>query len=763
MITRWKIWRKNSLVYGLLLLALAVRLYRLIFVPLNLDEIDTISQFVSLPVIEIFQSYHSNNHAMASALAHMFSPQADNLFLLRWPIILVGMLSLPFLYRLSTDLFGHRVGLLSLLLFSLSPVYMGYSVIVRGYSGFISLTVISLYFLQLALRHNRWRDWLAFLVTNLVVLHFHLFGAFVTWTQLGLAGLWLLWQFGRSKWALPPMLKQQLIRFGVVVMVLVTIQLPIIYLRTTLIVAERSRITLFDVWGNEKFLLSEELSPVAYLAGLMGPMSPGGIGTYLYLAFFVIGLIHLWRFRLELAVGVLLWLAIPFVAVFFGMEVIGATFYVRPRYILYLLPVFLILVAVGMVISAEWLLALAASSGRPWKFVLKGIVGISGAGLILLLVVSTHWYFLTATPINWWRMAQVLSQELQPEDITICEESHGFDQPDRAKAYCIWMLDFFTPELDEHSSNFQSSTDFVAKFDYLQRRRPELLEPGGVWLVTWNKVIFNPGQLVTDTKPATAAMPPSSVLAPYRVWNFGSASLIHIDSEPTLFENIYRTLELLVRIEPSPADRARYYRSLAEIEAFRGRKQQALEFFDKSWHTVEQIGGQYPDLFLLDTAPVIERIPESGSLPEDGVEIGYIIDSDLCLRGYQIEPTVLEAGRPLLLTLYWQVLDFVDKDYTFFLHLNNETGQTQGQFEFEPFDRTYPTPWWWTGQQLIEERNFIIPVDLPGQDYLVQFGASDRRSTDDEVLIPLFQMSYQSDLSTGWAVEPITGSGVDCP
>ncbi|HXV98922.1 MAG TPA: glycosyltransferase family 39 protein, partial [Anaerolineae bacterium] len=190
---------RNGLVLTLLLVALALRLYKVSSVPLNIDEITTLSRYAPLPLLDIFTTYDSNNHPLASALAHLFSPQADHLFMLRWPFILLGMLALPFVYRLGTSLFGPKVGLLALLLVSASPVHAGYSMVARGYIGLITLTTVSLYCLWQAWRYNRWRDWACLVGVNVLVVYFHLFGGLLAvGTQLGLVGLGLLWQIGRK-------------------------------------------------------------------------------------------------------------------------------------------------------------------------------------------------------------------------------------------------------------------------------------------------------------------------------------------------------------------------------------------------------------------------------------------------------------------------------------------------------------------------------------------------------------------------------------
>jgi hypothetical protein len=753
-----------SLLIGLLLVAFALRVYRLSSIPINVDEISTITKYAPLPVIEIFEENHSNNHPLTSLLARLFSPQTDHLFMMRWPSILIGMVSLPFVYRLGADLFGRKVGLLALLLVSTSPVHAGYSVVIRGYIGLMALILVSLYLLRRALRRNRWRDWLGFVGISVLVIHFHLFSLLAIGSQVGLVGLWLIWNVSKKK---ELSLKPTLIRFGLIVALLIIIYPPLIYARTNSIILNERWPNDFVVWQDDLFSLPEDLSPLWAVASLMAPITPGGIGIYLYLAFWAVGLYALWFRHRALTVGVIIWFLTPFVAIFVALQVLGQAFYAFLRFLLYLLPPFLILVAQGMVMVADWLSALTMRWGRPGPVAAR-LIGWGAAGALLTMIgFSMNWYLLTGTHTDWQGMSRTLSAHLQPQDMTICEEhQRGFALPDRAKPHCMWMLDFLVPQLRglTYTPRFQSSTDFVADYEQLRRQRLALLAPGSVWLIIWQKIPFHPGQLITDQKPSVLAPPPLAEFEPYRAWHFGSASLVQIDSEATLFGNVYKSLELLLRVEPKPADRARYVRSLADMEAVQGHKQPAQAYFEESWRLVEQAGAQYPADFLDQTRQAIERIPAADPPPGTAAKIQYRVGAALCLQSFEVTPAILQAGRPLQLDLYWQTLDLVEANYTFFLRLEAGPAQTPARLEFRPFDGVYPTPWWWPGQQLTEQHDFVLPGDLLPQDYTVTFGAYDGQQPEAMMTLPLLVMRYRPDEagSPRWRVEPASSPLDEC-
>ena len=746
----------NGLILGLLLVAFALRLYKVSSIPLNIDEVHTILRYIPLAWVDIFMTPHSNNHPLTSALARLFSPGADHLFMMRWPSILIGMISLPFVYRLGANLFGRKVGLVALLLVSTSPVHIGYSMIIRGYIGLISLTTISLYFLERALLGNRWHDWLGLAVVNSVIVYFHLFGMLAAGMQLGLVGAWLLWQISQGPAGSFPY-KSVLAKFALITALLGGMYFALIYLRaSSIIVNERWLDNEFQVWQDGIFSLSQDLSPLVVFASLMAPMSPAGIGIYIYLVFWVIGLATLWARRRVLAIGLIISFVGSFVAVFVALQLLGSAFYTYVRFLLYLLPPFLILVALGMVMAVDRLSALIEGWGWPWQGANRLVTGVTSAGLLIIIVNSLHWYMLTSVHTDWLALSKTLSLNLQPQDVTLCEEhERGFAAPDQAKPHCLWMLDFLVPQLHgaAYTPRLQSSTDVMADYDYLLAQRQTMVKSGHVWLIIWQKIPFRPDDLIVQVRPPVAAPPPLSNFEPYQAWHFGSATLVHIDSEETLLGNIYKAVELLLQVESQPADQARYYRSLAELEAVQGHKPQAHSFFEKSWRLVEQAGQQYPDIFLAETRQVIDRLPDAHPLPETALAIDYKFGPSLCLQSYTVSSDRLEAGQPLQLELYWQPIDFVPENYTFFIRLEAGPDQSQAQLEFQPFNGTYPTSWWWVGQQVIEQQEFYIPPDLKKQDYVVHLGAYDSQAPGEVVTLPLFLLRYKAGSPAYWRVE----------
>lgn len=96
----------------------------------------------------------------------------------------------------------------------------------------------------------------------------------------------------------------------------------------------------------------------------------------------------------------------------------------------------------------------------------------------------------------------------------------------------------------------------------------------------------------------------------------------------------------------------------------------------------------------------------------------------LDLLGYTLEPSAadIKAGDELELTLYWRSQQTVARDYTVFVHIENESGQLILTKDGEPHQASYPTSIWSRGEIVDDTRNIQLPHDLPPDEYRISIG-----------------------------------------
>ena len=87
---------------------------------------------------------------------------------------------------------------------------------------------------------------------------------------------------------------------------------------------------------------------------------------------------------------------------------------------------------------------------------------------------------------------------------------------------------------------------------------------------------------------------------------------------------------------------------------------------------------------------------------EDGEPLARLI-------GYDLEPTSVEPGGTVRVTLYWEVLGETDENYVLFAQLFGREGAKVGQRDTYPGLGHYPTSFWKPGQVILDE--IPIPVN----------------------------------------------------
>lgn len=725
--------------------AFAVRVQGLASAPTYLDEYSTIIKYVALPVLDIFRASDSNNHPLASFLAHLCSPNGDNYFLMRWPMLCLGILSLPLVYSLITSFSNHTTALITIFLLAMSPYHLAFSTSVRGYTGLILGVTISGYILVNAYSRNGWLDWIGFVTVNLITLYFHLFGLLAVATQLLIFFIIRLNLFSQQSISGIRLLKPI-----IATLVYAVFSLSLLYTRTHVILSEQGGQVYtnneFAVW-RDGFNELVDVQPLIETLSLLGLMASFQIEPYFYAILAGVGFIALCFKNKIYTLIVPLAFIVPFVAIFIVIQLSGMKFYAYVRFLIYLLPFYLFLVALGI----TTLLRIFATKNQVIAWVTQyGLI----AGLLVVLSISFYNYKVRAAHSDWNGVTNILAQELQPHDIVICQKyQNGFYglESKTGQPYCMWMLNVPLPQLKAYSSNFEDTLDTIANYNFFSENRFQLNQPGAFWLVLWEKHSYSPhGHLTQQNLPELIDLPPLSEFNPHQVYRLGSTTVVHVNSESTLLENIEQALYLLLKIEPQSANQARYYRSLAEMEALRGDKSSAERFFNLSWHKAEQ-AGQYPDLFLLDTKPVIDRLPEEFVASSQAVNVGYQIDSSLCLHSYKLSNTT-DISESLTITLNWETRDFVSKDYSYAFAFDDKSGNNLGYLEFQPFDRVYPTIWWWPKQKLAEIREIGIPPDLSKQDYFVRLNVYNKETFSGNNNDALFRLHYQSE-NNNWRIE----------
>jgi len=121
----------------------------------------------------------------------------------------------------------------------------------------------------------------------------------------------------------------------------------------------------------------------------------------------------------------------------------------------------------------------------------------------------------------------------------------------------------------------------------------------------------------------------------------------------------------------------------------------------------------------------VKLVPRAGDVPNPArINFG----NQLALTGYDLNTRIIRPGDTLSVTLYWQPLVALQKDYSVFTHLADGNGRVIAANDGMPYVQPKRTSRWLPGQVVKEERSLKVSPDSPAGLYEVALGVfSDER------------------------------------
>jgi mannosyltransferase len=411
-------WITTSALIGVLLLGMALRLWGLDAKSLWQDEIFTAAiaspENGTLEVITIpLYNKALPGPPLYFLITHYFLFLGDNDFLLRFPALAFGLLGLAATFTLGARLFGEVEGIVGALLVALAPFHVRYSQDARFYTLLVLLSLLSVYFLYRGLSRGKWTWFVGFVICSILNLYNHLFAFLVLASQVVfVAGLWAAQARGRMRKFRPSAAEEA----G-----------PVPVLRRNAALA---------------FLVSLMIIALAYapmvphlLRGLSGAKGVGSTGgeTALDPSFLMVtldswGLGSGWRIlvlAVPFALGVMasargqrkqLWLACCWILVPFGtLLIVPAGHGFRPRYVLFMLPLYLILAARGLTAVSGFVSERSSVPRHRLAFVVLAVL----LGALTLLSVPALWAYYGEDRVDWRSVAALVAEKISPRDVIV--------------------------------------------------------------------------------------------------------------------------------------------------------------------------------------------------------------------------------------------------------------------------------------------------------------------------------------------------------
>lgn len=121
------------------------------------------------------------------------------------------------------------------------------------------------------------------------------------------------------------------------------------------------------------------------------------------------------------------------------------------------------------------------------------------------------------------------------------------------------------------------------------------------------------------------------------------------------------------------------------------------------------------DRLPLATLTVGEAVPPQPTVPAD-----ITFGDQIRLLGYDLDCDPLPSTCNL--SLHWQAIDPVDRDYTVFVHLTDPDGTIISQDDAPPGDPFFPTSTWPPGYTVVDSHVLTLPADAPPGTYSLLTG-----------------------------------------
>jgi len=395
---------KAAAVLLLIILGLgaALRIYKLNS-SLWVDEIVTVVKFVEKPLWYIVSHYPvPNNHILNSILAHIsISLFGESEITLRLAAFLMGLLSIPLIYKVARELFDEKVGLISSFLLSISVFHILHSQNARGYSGLVFFSLLSLLFLLKAIKRGNKRYWVGFVLATVLNVYNLPLGLIVLGIEISFFLVILIYISPLR--ADVRLLKRFLLSVGAGLLIIFLLYLPVL--------SEVLSAQVREV-GEHPPQYNLSTFKRIFFSFFLGPQQPGlwrWRNLYLFFFLFLTGVFASFKEYQQSIVLCLFWALSLFIAADFLPD--------WPRAYIFTLPIYLIVISKG-VTSIGILLGRLTKLSQIHKRAESVVICILALALSGPMgIAPLRRYYSESFPMeNWKGVAQYLKEHVRPGD-----------------------------------------------------------------------------------------------------------------------------------------------------------------------------------------------------------------------------------------------------------------------------------------------------------------------------------------------------------
>lgn len=593
--------RRPAAVTGLLLLVLmlafGLRLYGLDSSSFWLDEIFTATAAqMDLPSILRFHLVEAGNPPLTSIITHaVFACLGQSEFVARLPSALFGSVSILLVYEVGKLLWTRKVGIMAALLMAVNAHHVQYSQEARHYALMVFLALLSLVFLVRALKGDRRGPWLGFVLCTTLGLYNHYFAllflpAEVLFGATVIAERWFAERSGTNQpkaphqSGQPPSAAKQALRLAISLLLVGISYLPWISTLQSQFPRQLQSPGLGITLANLRLSVDFLHSALIAQFGATGPL----------LALWIILVLWgMWTSGRKQMILALAWLLAPFLF----LAMVQPRHPARERYVIYTLPLLLLVASRGLVSFARLLTKVLDRVMRDKK-PRSVVIQVSAVLLLGALSTAPFRYYPTWRKEDWRSATAYLLDNARGTDVIIAD-GQGYG-PGADAGRTVDGLTYYFSLAGENATMFEAQSGLASGLD-------EVTDHGATaWGVLWHHAdLANLEQV--DPNLEVVEFPRVAVIRP-------------LAPQGDLLADTRSLLETLILLQPGPSGRIDLHLALAEMYLAAGNPADALGQADLAATAARlhqsEVG---PDPYLADAYSQVGTILEQLERPHEAL------------------------------------------------------------------------------------------------------------------------------------------------
>lgn len=332
-------------------------------------------------------------------------------FFVRLPAAIYGILAIAAIYAFSKSLFGQKEGLMGGFLLCISLFHIRFSQEARPYSLITLLGLMSVYFFYQAITKDKTKYWCYFFISTLLAIYTHSFTQLIMFTEFLFVVFALLVKRITSNEEVKLITTKKFWKTILCLAIVWMLFIPelLLLLKKISYWTSAQNLSLIEQlkMGTEKYISLRYCKTILHAFGSPLPL--------VYLGFCILGIVASCKsYPLQTSLIIFFLLILPLLELFmFGFE--GAVRF-HPRYIMFILPVYLISVGRGIVFFLNLIT-------HGFKSILNFRTEPVSVTLVLPIVLigyfhikPLHSYYTTPQKQDWRGAAQYIDQEIPDED-----------------------------------------------------------------------------------------------------------------------------------------------------------------------------------------------------------------------------------------------------------------------------------------------------------------------------------------------------------